>query len=470
MSDLSPVEKAPSPEPAERARDDVVDARIEQVRDALEAGDAPRLRDIVAPLHYADQADLIEALSPEERAGLIAVIRDEFDADVLPMLEDDVRDEVVALLGARTVAAALGELDTDDAVEVVQTLEEPLREEVLDAVPADERAVIEQGLTYPEDSAGRLMQRELVALPVDWTVGQTIDHLRDVAERDDEDLPDEFYDIFVVDAEGRLQGVVALSRVLRAKRSVFLRDLMMTELRSVPVTMDQEEAAYLFRQYALTSAPVVDDHNRLVGVITVDDIVDIIHEEAEEDILRLGGVSEPDLYRAAIETATSRFPWLAVNLATAFIAANVIGLFQATIEQVVALAVLMPIVASMGGNAGTQTMTVAVRALATRELTVGNALRIVWKETMVGSVNGILFAVLVGLAAWLWFGDPMIGAVIASAMVINLMVAGLAGVTIPLLLDRSGVDPAVASPVFLTTLTDVVGFLAFLGLATIFVI
>jgi magnesium transporter len=247
-------------------------------------------------------------------------------------------------------------------------------------------------------------------------------------------------------------------------------ELMTTELRSVPVTMDQEEVARLFRQYDLASAPVVDGGNRLVGVITIDDVVDIMHEEAEEDILLLGGVSETDLYRAAIDTAKARFPWLAVNLGTALIAANVIGLFQATIEQVVALAVLMPIVASMGGNAGTQTMTIAVRALATKELTVGNALRIVWKEALVGGFNGILFAVLVGIVAWLWFGNPTIGAVIASAMIINLVVAGFAGVVIPVLLSRGGVDPAVASPVFLTTLTDVVGFFAFLGLATIFVV
>ena len=442
MANLSPDNGAVTPpEPTEDHSD-----RLERVRHALAEGDARTVRAIVLPLHYADVADLIEALSSEDRAALIGIIRADFDADILPMLEYDVREEVVELLGPRDVAAALGELDTDDAVEVVQNLEEPLREEVLDAVPAEERAVLEEGLTYPEDSAGRVMQR------------------------DDEDLPDEFYDIFVVDEARRLQGSVSLSRVLRSKRPILLRELMKTELRSVPVTMDQEEVARMFRQYDLASAPVVDSAGRLVGVITIDDIVDIIAEEAEEDILLLGGVSETDLYRAAIDTARSRFPWLAVNLATAFIAANVIGLFEATIEKVVALAVLMPIVASMGGNAGTQTMTVAVRALATRELTVSNALRIVWKEALVGGFNGILFAVLVGLVAWLWFGNPVIGAVIASAMVINLIVAGFAGVAIPLLMQRCHIDPAVASPVFLTTMTDVVGFFAFLGLATMFVV
>jgi magnesium transporter len=469
MANLSPEGDTVTPPEIDAGPLDHPD-RLALVRDALAAGDARQVRDIVLPLHYADIADLIEALSSEDRAALVGIIRPDFDPDILPMLEADVREEVVELLGPREVAAALGELDTDDAVEVVQTLDEPLREEVLEAVPAEERAVLVEGLTYPEESAGRLMQREMVAVPFEWTVGATIDYLREVAERDDEDLPYEFYDIFVVDEAQRLQGSVSLSRVLRSKRPVKLRELMKTELRSVPVSMDQEDVARLFRQYDLASAPVVDGAGRLVGVITIDDVVDIIAEEAQEDILLLGGVSEADLYRAAIDTARSRFPWLAVNLATAFIAANVIGLFEATIEKVVALAVLMPIVASMGGNAGTQTMTVAVRAIATRELAVGNALRIVWKEALVGGFNGILFAVLVGLVAWLWFGNPVIGMVIASAMIINLVLAGFAGVAIPLLLERAGIDPAVASPVFLTTMTDVVGFFAFLGLATMFVV
>ncbi len=444
--------------------------RVAAVRAALEASDIARVRALVLPLHYADLADLIEALDRDERLGLLDCIQGELDPDVLPMLEDSVRDEVVEHLGPVEVAAALGEMDTDDAIEVVQTLGDEAREEVLDEVSAEERAVIEEGLTYPEESAGRLMQREFVAVPVAWNVGDTIDHLRAVAERDDEELPDEFYDIYVVDERTRLVGRVSLSRLLRSKRPVPLAELADTELRSVPVEMDQEEVALLFRQYALASAPVVTFGNRLVGVITVDDIVDIIHEEAEEDILLLGGVSEGDLYEAAIDTARSRFPWLAVNLGAALLVANVIGLFEATIEKVVALAVLMPIVASMGGNAGTQTMTVAVRALATKELSVANALRIVWKETIVGSLNGVMFAILIGAVAWVWFGDASIGGVIAAAMTINLLTAGLAGVVIPLALDRWGVDPAVASPVFLTTLTDVVGFSTFLGLATIFVL
>lgn len=462
-----------SADPDDQVSDEVLrehPERVAAVREALEAGDEAQVRELVLPLHYADAADLIEALDADDREGLLDAMGDELDPEVLPMLEDGVRDEVVEHLGPEQVAAALSELDTDDAVEVVQSLDDEAREEVLDAVPAEERAVLEEGLTYPEESAGRLMQRELVSVPVAWNVGQTIDHLRAVADNDDEDLPDEFYDLYVVDDRTRLVGRVSLSRLLRSKRLTPLADLADTELHSVPVSMDQEEVALLFRQYGLASAPVVAAGHRLVGVITVDDIVDIIHEEAEEDILLLGGVSEGDLYEAAVDTAKSRFPWLAVNLATALLAANVIGLFEATIEKVVALAVLMPIVASMGGNAGTQTMTVAVRALATKELSVANALRIVWKESIVGGMNGIVFALLVGGVAWAWFGNASIGFVIAAAMTTNLLIAGLAGVAIPLALDKGGVDPAVASPVFLTTITDVVGFASFLGLATLFVV
>ncbi|MEE8622288.1 MAG: magnesium transporter, partial [Alphaproteobacteria bacterium] len=328
--------------------------------------------------------------------------------------------------------------------------------------------LLEEGLSWPEDSAGRLMQSELVAVPSFWTVGETIDFLRQAAERDSEELPEEFYDIFVVDPKHKPVGTIPLSRLLRTKRPVKLSDLMMPDMRLVPVEMDQEAVAFLFRRYDLASAPVVDEAGRLVGVITVDDVLDVIDEEAEEDIMRLGGVVETDLYRAVLDTTKSRFSWLVVNLATAIVASIVIGFFEVTIRQIVALAVLMPIVASMGGNAGTQTLTVAVRALAMKELTASNTLRAVGKEVLVGGFNGVLFAVLMGIVAWLWFASPAIGLVIAAAMVINLLVAGLAGVAIPLGLERTGVDPAVASGVVLTTVTDVVGFLAFLGLAALF--
>ena len=443
---------------------------VQEIIDALDTANIDRVEELVRPLHHADLADLIEMLAPEYRKLLIEIIRAEFDPETLATLEEHVREEVIEQLGAADVAAAISELDTDDAVEVVEHLDDSVQQQVLDAVPAEDRALLEEGLTYPEDSAGRLMQRELVAVPSYWTVGETIDFMREAAERDEDELPEEFYDIFVVDPRHEPLGRVSLSRVLRTKRPVKVSDLMAAEIRPVPVTMDQEQVAFLFRQYDLASAPVVTEDGRLVGVITHDDVLDVVDEEAEEDLMRLGGVTGTDLYRAAIDTTRSRFSWLVVNLATAIVASIVIGFFEATIQQIVALAVLMPIVASMGGNAGTQTLTVAVRALAMKELTASNALRIVGKEVLVGGFNGLLFAVLMGFVAWFWFGNPAIGIVIAAAMAINLVVAGLAGVAIPVGLERTGIDPAVASVVLLTTITDVVGFAVFLGLAALFLL
>ena len=438
---------------------------VQEIHHALDAANTHRVEELVRPLHHADLADLIEMLAPDDRKILIEIIRAEFDPETLATLEEHVREEVIEQLGAADVAAAISELDTDDAVEVVEHLDDSVQQEVLDAVPAEDRALLEEGLTYPEDSAGRLMQRELVAVPSYWTVGETIDFMRD-----EDELPEEFYDIFVVDPKHEPLGTLSLSRVLRTKRPVKVSDLMVPEIRSVPVTMDQEQVAFLFRQYDLASAPVVSEDGRLVGVITHDDVLDVVDEEAEEDLMRLGGVTGTDLYRAAIDTSRSRFPWLVVNLATAIVASIVIGFFEATIQQIVALAVLMPIVASMGGNAGTQTLTVAVRALAMNELTASNAMRIVGKEVLVGGFNGLIFAVLMGIVAWLWFGSPELGIVIAAAMAINLVVAGFAGVAIPVGLDRTGIDPAVASVVLLTTITDVVGFATFLGLAALFLL
>ncbi|MDX1484590.1 MAG: magnesium transporter [Alphaproteobacteria bacterium] len=444
--------------------------QIATFREALDAGETDRCESFALGLHAADLADLIESLTPAERRILVGLIGPHLDPELLPLLEDPVRDAVVGQMEPGDVAAAVSELDTDDAVDVVENLEAPVQAEVLERMKTGDRALVEEALTWPEDSAGRLMQREFVAVPSFWTVGDTIDHLRDEAERGWDALPSEFYDIYVVDPTLRPTGSVSLSHLLRSRRPVRLEDLMATDLHVVPVTTDQEEVALLFRQYDLASAPVIDDAGRLVGVITHDDVLDVAHEEAQEDIMRLGGVQEGDLYRAVLSTTRARFSWLGVNLVTAVVASIVIGFFQATIQQVVALAVLMPIVASMGGNAGTQTLTVAVRALAMHELTPSNALRIVGKETLVGAINGILFAALVGIIAWVWFGTPMIGLVIAAAMIINLLVAGLSGVVIPIGLDRFGIDPAIASSVFLTTVTDVVGFLAFLGLAALFLL
>ncbi len=440
-------------------------AVVRAVSAALETGDGERVRRLIGPLHYSDVADLLERLRPEARRRVIEVMGDEFEPEVLTELDEAVREEIVEQLSAKEVAAAVAELDTDDAVELMEDLDKQVRQQVLDEIPAEERALLEEGLAYPEESAGRLMQRETVAVPSYWTVGETIDYMRETR-----DLPDDFYDIFIVDPGHRPVGTLALNRLLRTKRPVRVAELMRQDIERIPIDADQEDVAILFRQHDLVSAPVVDAGGRLVGMITVDDVVDVIDEEAEEDLMRLGGVPGDDLYRAAIATTQARFSWLGVNLITAIVASVVIGFFEATIDQIVALAVLMPIVASMGGNAGTQTMTVAVRALAMRELTESNALRFVGKELLVGSINGVLFAVLVAVVATLWFSDPRLGLVIGAAMITNLMVAGLAGTLIPLGLARRGIDPAIASGVLLTTVTDVIGFVAFLGLAALFLL
>jgi len=389
---------------------------------------------------------------------------------VLSELDETEREDVVNALGVKEVASALSELDSDDAVFVLEEMDAAQQQLYLEHVNEEDRSLIEQGLSYPEDSAGRLMQREVVTVPSQWNVGQCIDYIRRRADSGDDELPSVFYDIFAVDGEDHPVGAVSLSRLLSTRRQVPVAEVMEEDMHVINVATDQEDVAFLFRQRDLVSAPVVDDSGKLVGAITVDDVVDVIHEEHEEDIMRMGGVIEDDLYRAAVSTARARFSWLVVNLLTAILASVVIGLFDATIQQTVALAVLMPIVASLGGNAGTQTLTVTVRALATKELTGANAYRVITKEVIVGIFNGVLFAVLSGLVAWGWFGSPVLGGVIAAAMVINMVIAGLAGASIPIILERAGADPAIASSVFLTTVTDVVGFFAFLGLAALVLI
>ena len=451
------------------ADDAVLEGIEEEIVDALDGGNLERVSELVAQLHYSDVADLLEHLAEDDRDTLLELIPGDLEPEVFSELDENVRDDLVEKLGFEYVATAVTELDTDDAVQVIEELEEHEKKKVLNAIPASDRTLIEEGLGYPEDSAGRLMQRELMTVPEFWTVGETIDYLREHADDEHKgssgSLPDLFYDIFVIDPAHKPLGSVALSRLLRSRRQVIVTDIMSDEMKLIPVEEDQEDIAYLFRQRDLVSAPVIDSGGRLVGVITVDDIVDVIHEEHEEDIMRMGGVREDDLYDAVGETTRARFSWLLLNLGTAILASVIIGFFEATIEQIVALAVLMPIVASMGGNAGTQTLTVTVRALAMKDLTSTNAMRVVGKELLVGSINGVIFAILTGAVAWFWFDSQALGIVIALAMIINLVVAGLAGTTIPLVLERNGIDPAVASSVFLTTITDVVGFAAFLGLA-----
>jgi len=441
------------------------DAHVSQVRDLLRDGDEAALRAVFDDLHYADAADVIQQLKPEDRSLVFEIIGGDIEATVFTELDEDLLEEAVESVGPDGVAQVLTDLDSDDAITILGELDEEVQQEVLEALPLDDRQVMQEGLAFPEDSAGRLMQRDVVSIPAFWTVGETLDYLRSEA-----DLPDDFYELFVVDRAQKLQGTVPLSRLMRNQRLTRIDGLMDEQLTTIPLETDQEDVASIFRDRDLVSAPVVDQQGRLKGVITVDDVLDVIDEEHEEDIMRMGGVAQDEFYSSALDAAKSRVLWLVVNLGTAILASLVIGLFSDTIEQIVALAILMPIVASMGGNAGTQTLTIAVRAIATKELTPANTGRTVWKEVGVGSINGVLFAILIGLATWGWFGDFALALVIGIAMVANMIVAGLFGALIPVILDRFGADPAVSSSVFLTTVTDVVGFFAFLGLAAAFLL
>ena len=429
------------------------------ILEALEQDDAVRLQALTVPLHAADIADLLEQIAPAQRRQAIDALGPELDPEILAELSEAALDDVREHLGLPEFSRLVGALQTNDAIDILEDLEHGLRHEVLAAVPAADRQAVQEGLDFPEDSAGRLMRRDVVALPMTWDVGQTIDRLRSAR-----DLPDEFYALFVIDPEGRPLGAIAPSAILRSGRQTRLEALVDGKPVTVTGDTDQEEVAWLFQQYGLSEMPVVDGEGRMMGAIAFDDMVDVMSEESEEDVLRLGGVARTDLHDSIAATARRRFLWLAVNLATAVLASVVIGIFEGTLRELVALAVLMPIVASMGGNAGTQTMTVAVRALATKDLTRANAMRLVAKEIAVALANGALLAVIMGALAWAWFENPALGAVIAVAMVANLLVAGLSGATIPLLLERLKIDPAVAAGVLLTTVTDVVGFFVFLAL------
>lgn len=451
--------------PDDEIRDDdgrLLPAFVDEVVEAIGANDSDRLREIAGDLHESDIGDLIETLEQDDRPKLVELLGKSFDFAALTELDETVRVQLLEELPPETVAEGVRELESDDAVYILEDLDEADRARILERLPALERVALTRSLDYPEDSAGRRMQTEFVAAPAFWTVGHTIDYLADADE-----LPDTFYEIFVIDPAFKLVGTVPLDRLLRSRRSKVLSDILEEDPRTIAATEDQEAAARMFERYNLVSAAVVDDGDRLVGVLTVDDIVDVIEEEADEDLRALGGVTgDEEISDTVAYTAKSRIPWLVVNLGTALISASVIGLFEATIEHMVALAVLMPIVASMGGNAGTQTMTVAVRALATREIGGHNARRLVRRETLVGLANGVVLALLVAIIAGLWFQNAQLGVIIGCAMVTNLVCAGFFGILVPLALDKLKVDPAVASAVFVTTLTDTIGFFSFLGLAT----
>jgi magnesium transporter len=436
---------------------------VEDLARAIHVADAASLRAIVAELHEADLGDLIAALEPEDRVSLVELTGADFDFSALNEVDDSVREEILEELEPETVAEGVRELESDDAVELLEGLDEEDQEEILEKLPPSERDALERSLLYPENSAGRRMQTEFIAVPPDWTAGQAIDYMRDTP-----DLPDRFYEIYAVDKARHWQGAVSLDALLRARRPVPLADLIDEDRRRVSVLDDQAEVARLFGKYNLVAAPVVDTTDRLVGVITIDDVVDVIEEEADEDLKALGGVtSDEELSDNVWTIAKGRFNWLLVNLATAFLASSVLGLFEGQLEKMVALAVLAPIVASQGGNAATQTMTVAVRALATRELGSNNAFRVVMREGLVGLVNGLAFAVITGIAAVAWFKIPALGVVIGLAMLCNLVAGALGGILIPMVLERVRADPAVASGTFVTTITDVVGFFSFLGIATL---
>ena len=434
---------------------------VDRVLDAVEAGDDETARELVEPLHPADVADLIELAARDERAGLVKALAGIVDADVLAEMNEHVREALLDALGPDAVAKIAGELETDDAVAIIEDLEEHEQRAVLSAMEPDDRAAVEEALTFPEESAGRLMQRDLIAVPEHWNVGQVIDYLRST-----EDLPTDFWEVFVVAPNHHPAGTCKLSTILRTPRSTPVSAIMLEDQTLIPVDMDQEDVALRFQKYALVSAAVVDGAGRLVGMITVDDVVHIIQEEASEDALLLSGVGEGDINEPVSESYRARVRWLMANLVTALVAAFVIRQFEDQIARLAILAVLMPIVAAVGGNAGTQALAVTVRALATNQLTGSNRWRAVGREMRLALMNGITIAVLIGAGVGLVFESAPLGAVIAAAMLVNIIIAGLAGVLVPLTLERAGADPAVASSVFLTTITDSMGFLLFLGLAT----
>ena len=432
------------------------------VLSALASGNRVDLTEVLEPLHPADIADIIEQLNTTDRARFIRLYDTEFYGDILSEIDEHIREEVIAELKPDVLAEAVRDLESDDVVDIVEDLEEEQKETILDALEEGDRVAVQSLLSYPEQSAGRLMQREVVMAPEHWSVGMAIDFLRN-----DANLPEQFYHIVLVDPRLHPVGNVSLGKLMSSKRSVLLKEIIEDVFQVIPADQDEADVAYAFNQYHLISAPVVDMENRVVGVITIDDAMVVLDEELEEDIMLLAGVGDSSVSDTIIETVRGRLPWLAVNLVTAILASIVIAQFEATIAQFVALAILMPIIASMGGNAATQSLTVAVRAIATKDISSTNIGRVIRREVGVGILTGLIFAVSMGLIGVFWFGTAMLGVVIAISMLINLVVANLAGTTIPVILEKLGIDPALASGAFVTTVTDVVGFFAFLSIAGI---
>ena len=436
---------------------------VDKVLDAVETGDDETARKLVQPLHPADVADLIELARRDEREGLVKALAGIISPDVLAELNDYVREDLLDEMEPQQVADIAGQLDTDDAVALIEDLDRDEQQAVLERMEPDDRAAVEEALSFPEECAGRLMQRDLCAVPEHWNVGQVIDYLRST-----KDLPDDFWEVFVVTPNHHPVGTCKLSLILRMPRKTLVSDIMQREQTLIPVDMDQEDVALRFQKYALVSAAVTDDSGRLVGMITVDDIVHIIQQEAGEDITLLSGAGEGDINEPIGMTVRTRVVWLIINLAATICSASVVGLFQGEIRKYALLAALMPMVSALGGNAGTQTLAVVVRALATNQLTSSNTAWMLLREFRIAIANGIALGVVGALGTFVVLRDVKLSAVFAVALIINSLVAGLVGVLVPVTLDKARIDPAVSSAVFVTTMTDVMGFFSFLGLAAIF--
>ena len=436
---------------------------IKVINEKIRNQDTDFLAKSLKELLPADSADIIENLSPENRSKLIELEGFNIDPEIFVELNESIQTEIFLLLSVESIASLLKKLESDNALKILENLDQSKKETVLNRLPPKDRFLLEEGLSYPEDTAARIMQREFTAIPSNWSVGQTIDYLRE-----NKDLPDEFLEIFIIDSDFKPIGTVPSSKVLRTPRETKM-DLIMREMQVlIPVNMDQEEVGHTFENYNLTSAGVVDKNNKLVGMITSDDILTVVKEEAEEDVLRLAGVGDEEITDSILKKTKRRFNWLLLNLFTALLATWVISKFGATIEQMVALAFLMPIVASMGGNAGMQTLAVTVRAIATKELSSENFTRIVLKEFVIGILNGIIFAIITGIVVQVWFKEINLTIIIAISMILNMIVAGLFGILVPVSLKKFNIDPAIASSVFVTTITDVIGFLSFLGIGAYF--
>ncbi len=443
------------------------DSEIQSIEGNIEDGREEAVETAVANLNAPDCAELLGKVSDKNRQILLDQHASVIAPDAYAELDPELCKDVLEDMEVPKVAEIITSLESDDAIEVIENLDADFQNKVIRRLPFKTRICVEEGLSFPENSAGRLLQRKYVSIPQTWTVGETIESLQ---ASSDEEIPEIFSDIFILTEDSKVSGKVSLPRLIRSNNQTRLKSLALEEIYSIPATMDQEEVARIFRRDNLLSAAVVNLEGRMIGVITIDDVLDVIDEEAEEDILRLAGVNEASIFQDVITTTGSRFNWLFINLLTAIFASVVISLFDATIQQLVALAILMPIVASMGGNAGTQALTVAVRGLAMKEISKINSFRIIWKEIIIGTINGSLFAIIIGLITTLWFESLALGIIIAVAMVINLIVAGFFGAGIPIFLNRIGSDPAISSTVILTTVTDVIGFFIFLGLAAVFLI